>query len=374
MRRAATLCPICCECATQIKAYRFLLQQQLLTTVCEGLWGVQRTAELGAQTPVVSPPREPWARRDRAEVQQCKLRCKTQRAAGHQQGLTVGGSGRAHAGSHRRTRRQPAASPHRPKASSGTCLSLRWVRISIGQPQAVLLPACCSLRAPTLTAAEPLPPPTATSHRPRHLLFQKWAPKSSQAWRLGNSPADLRRLRGVGRLRAGCSSLAPPHSYPRPREPQHPPTLLHTPLPPFNGSPGEESEDEITEGDVEVLNARLAEARQQGGAAAVGAAAAAAAQEARAAEEEEDAFDSSNDQPSFLRSTDEEVAAALADRIQEVASSKPGPASSADGGGDGGVEGEALTGPLLRELIFAKWGKTYDVRAGGWGALLGACW
>lgn len=145
-------------------------------------------------------------------------------------------------------------------------------------------------------------------------------------------------------------------------------------MPPFNGSPGEESEDEITEGDVEVLNARLAEARQQGGAAAVGAAAAAAAQEARAAEEEEDAFDSSNDQPSFLRSTDEEVAAALADRIQEVASSKPGPASSADGGGDGGVEGEALTGPLLRELIFAKWGKTYDVRAGGWGALLGACW
>ena len=39
----------------------------------------------------------------------------------------------------------------------------------------------------------------------------------------------------------------------------------------------------------------------------------------------------------------------------------PAGGSSADVEGDGRVEGGALSGPLLRELIETKWGKTYDL-------------
>lgn len=115
---------------------------------------------------------------------------------------------------------------------------------------------------------------------------------------------------------------------------------------------------------MDVLNRRLADARQQSGPAAVGAAAAAAEAAADAA----DTFDVEQ-QPSFLRSTDEEVSAALAQRIAEVASTKaPGGGSAAgsldeadEEAEDDSVEGAGLTGPLLRELIFNKWGKTYDL-------------
>ena len=115
---------------------------------------------------------------------------------------------------------------------------------------------------------------------------------------------------------------------------------------------------------MEVLNRRLADARQQSGPAAVGAAAAAAETAAEAADTSD-----ADQQPSFLRSTDEEVSAALAQRIAEVASTKaPGGGSAAgsldeadEEAEDDSVEGAGLTGPLLRELIFNKWGKTYDL-------------
>ena len=112
---------------------------------------------------------------------------------------------------------------------------------------------------------------------------------------------------------------------------------------------------------MEVLNQRLAEARQGSGGAAAAAAAAAeeAAAEAELAEEQ---------RPSFLRSTDEELSSALSDRIAQVAKTavQDGGGSSSDGGGGGGGGGAeassaGLTGPLMRELIVAKWGKTYDL-------------
>ena len=126
------------------------------------------------------------------------------------------------------------------------------------------------------------------------LNFESWAPRSSQAWRLGNNPNRREEKGGEGK---------------------------------------------IQEEDVDVLNQRLAEARQGGAAAPADAAPAAAAEDAEAA------------QPSFLQSTDEQVASALAGRIAEVAS----------GGGGGGGVGGALTGPLLRDLVYGKWGKAYDL-------------
>lgn len=117
---------------------------------------------------------------------------------------------------------------------------------------------------------------------------------------------------------------------------------------------------------MDVLNRRLADARQQGGTAAVGAASAAAGTEATAEAEAADVSDAEQ-QPSFLRSTDDEVSAALAQRIAEVASTKAPGGGSAAGSLDEADEeedmadGAALTGPLIRELIFNKWGKTYDL-------------
>lgn len=128
--------------------------------------------------------------------------------------------------------------------------------------------------------------------------------------------------------------------------------------------PAGEGEEEgaacMGDSDVEVLNQRLAEARRRGdGAAAAVAASEAAAPEAAAsrAEEEADAA------PSFLRSTDEEFAASLAERISEVASALGSAGASADSGDDGEEvdDGASLTGPLLRELMETKWGKAYDL-------------
>ena len=119
---------------------------------------------------------------------------------------------------------------------------------------------------------------------------------------------------------------------------------------------GEAAAPAITEGSVEVLNQRLAEARQGSGGAAAAAAAAAeeAAAEAELAEEQ---------RPSFLRSTDEELSSALSDRIAQVAKTavQDGGGSSSDGGGGAEASSAGLTGPLMRELIVAKWGKTYDL-------------
>ena len=120
-----------------------------------------------------------------------------------------------------------------------------------------------------------------------------------------------------------------------------------------------------------MLNRRMADARQAGGPAAVGAgaaaaAAAAAADEALSASEEEQ-----GGRPSFLQSTDEELASALSDRISQVADRmvQAGAAGGSRGSvdaadGEGGEDAEAeglLTGPLLRELIYSKWGRQYDV-------------
>lgn len=111
----------------------------------------------------------------------------------------------------------------------------------------------------------------------------------------------------------------------------------------------------MQEKDVDVLNQRLAAARQSGGSSGPASEAAAADELAAAAAAE---------QSSFLRSTDEEVASALANRIAKVASAK-----SMSGGGssgsqsvvDGSVDGSELTGPQLRDLIFNKWDKTFDL-------------
>lgn len=134
---------------------------------------------------------------------------------------------------------------------------------------------------------------------------------------------------------------------------QHCPTSL-------TAAEGKSSEGKLKEEDVEVLNQRLAEARDGSGAArSVGGAAAAA--EAEQGEE----------RPSFLRSTDDEVSAALAGRIAQVAANKGAAgslSSSAVGSGEGqeggdaaAPEGAALTGQLLADLMLAKWGKLYDL-------------
>jgi hypothetical protein len=128
----------------------------------------------------------------------------------------------------------------------------------------------------------------------------------------------------------------------RPRPSLLPPFLSSYPVhwPPHAG---EAAKREMQEQDVDVLNQRLAEARQSEVAGGGGMAAAEAPEPDAAAGEE--------GQPSFLKSTDEEVASALADRIAAMA------AVQGSGGGDGG----ALTGPLLKELLLSKWGKAYDL-------------
>lgn len=102
----------------------------------------------------------------------------------------------------------------------------------------------------------------------------------------------------------------------------------------------------MDEESVEVLNQRLAEARQP---AAASAAAAAAAEEEAAA------------RPSFLQSTDEELASALSSRISKVAANQAGDSGSAAADAEEAEAEGMLTGPLLRELMYEKWGKQYDV-------------
>lgn len=126
-----------------------------------------------------------------------------------------------------------------------------------------------------------------------------------------------RRHPSVAQLALSQGTLAPPHA-------------------------GEASKREIQEEDVDVLNQRLAEARQSEVGGGSGMAAPEAAEPEAAGED---------GQPSFLKSTDEEVASALADRIAAMA------AVQASGGSDGG----ALTGPLIKELLLSKWGKAYDL-------------
>eukprot|EP00887_Chlorella_sp_A99_P002752 scaffold6.g2752.t1 len=109
----------------------------------------------------------------------------------------------------------------------------------------------------------------------------------------------------------------------------------------------------IDEAAEDALNERLAGARrvQPASQAAAGASAAPA---------EEDGWQSGAGalQPSFLASTNEELADALNERIGQLPTSGGG---SGEAGGSAEPGGEALTGALLRQLVFEKYGKHYDL-------------
>ena len=108
----------------------------------------------------------------------------------------------------------------------------------------------------------------------------------------------------------------------------------------------------ISEESVEVLNQRLADARQaEPGRAWAAGAPKAAAEAAVPSPAAAAAGATGEDQPSFLASTDNDLAHALNERIGLLGG----------GGGGGGEEGEVLTGAQLRELIYSKYGKHYDV-------------
>ena len=126
--------------------------------------------------------------------------------------------------------------------------------------------------------------------------FANWAPRSSQAWRLG-----------------GLDSTSMSSS---------------------------DDEEGITEESVEVLNERLAEQRQS--------------MSGSLYMDEDDADDAGSNEPSFLKSTDEEFAESLNARITEVA-------TGSDGMSDEGDEYLGLDGETLLALIEAKYGKKHDV-------------
>lgn len=124
--------------------------------------------------------------------------------------------------------------------------------------------------------------------------FEKWAPRSSQAWRLGQEP--------VVRGRSDAAGPSPP---------------------------------KISEDDIEVLNQRLGDSRQSMESADF------SGGEVEAA------------QPSFMGSTDEELADALNSRITQVAAA-PGLESD-------GEASRPLSGAALADLIYEKYGKRHDV-------------
>ena len=185
--------------------------------------------------------------------------------------------------------------------------------------------------------------------------FESWAPKSSQAWRLGNGTGDKPQRAGAWRVarvaRAGKPTRAAGRAAWRS---SHPPASTH-PLdlpPPKNTHTG--GAERL---DAEALS-RLAEAAAERAEALpldppseqqqLEQPAAASAQQQQQQEEEQEEL------PSFLQSSDEELASALNDRITQMAA-EPAPG----GGGGTGEAGapEPLTGPRLRELVLQKWGK-----------------
>jgi hypothetical protein len=56
----------------------------------------------------------------------------------------------------------------------------------------------------------PAPPPQAGFFRDL-FDFESWAPKSSQAWRLGNNPSDRRRESAEGACAAGVAGAGVAH-------------------------------------------------------------------------------------------------------------------------------------------------------------------
>ena len=137
--------------------------------------------------------------------------------------------------------------------------------------------------------------------------FANWAPRSSQAWRLGGLDTSP------------------------------------------NGSTKADSSGSMSEEDVEVLNERLARQRQS-------------MSDSMYEEKDEDEdtavgnhgeeYEEEKEQPSFLRSTDEEFATSLNARITEVASSMDTEETD---------EYLGMSGETLIELIRAKYGKKHDV-------------
>lgn len=154
--------------------------------------------------------------------------------------------------------------------------------------------------------------------------FEKWAPRSSQAWRLGQEPV----VRNPAAANAAKKS--------------------------------------ITEDDVEVLNRRITTSRQSMGSVDL----------LGEAEQLQDdivamggkSVDNSIDNPaaetpSFLQSTDAELSDALNSRITQIAIT-PSETNTTDSNGnteDGGPSREMLTGPALAELVYQKYEKWHDV-------------
>ena len=128
--------------------------------------------------------------------------------------------------------------------------------------------------------------------------FEKWAPRSSQAWRFGQDPSSNR-----------SSSNSTSTSSSTPSSPQIP-----TPS--------------MSQEDVEVLNQRLAEIRSV----------------------DDDALLGLTDETYFTDSTDSELADALEAQIARLAS----PSTSAS-------TSSSSTGKELIELIYSKYGKQHDV-------------
>lgn len=128
--------------------------------------------------------------------------------------------------------------------------------------------------------------------------FANWAPRSSQAWRLGGLDSS------------SVSSSA--------------------------------DEDSMTEENLEVLNERMAEQRRS--------------LSGSLYDEEEDLEETGPMEPSFLRSTDEEFAESLNARITEVATGSHGPTDDDEEEESFGLDGDTLLG-----LIEAKYGKKHDV-------------
>jgi hypothetical protein len=135
--------------------------------------------------------------------------------------------------------------------------------------------------------------------------FEKWAPRSSQAWRFGQEPVYRNRVD------SGAGPSTP----------------------------------KISEDDIDVLNRRMDASRASIGSVDLSESDAAAARPGEEAE-----------QPSFLASTDEEFADALNSRITQVAATAPPGNAAADGDASGGLSGAALA-----ELIYEKYGKRHDV-------------
>ncbi|KAG7669270.1 hypothetical protein Ndes2526B_g05569 [Nannochloris sp. 'desiccata'] len=157
--------------------------------------------------------------------------------------------------------------------------------------------------------------------------FEKWAPRSSQAWRLGQEP--------VVRNPAKASNAA---------------------------------ETSITEDDVEILNQRITSSRQSMGSMDLLGQAEQLQDDIMAmGGDASDNFDStapSSETPSFLQSTDAELSDALNSRITQMkTTTSPSEESTSEsiGAASSSSSREMLTGPALAELVYNKYEKWHDV-------------